>query len=112
MNDQNEKPSTHVPDGNATHDARGRFAKGNKLGKGNPLAGRAAKIRAILLESVTDSDARAIADKLISQSRDGDLAAIRELLDRTIGKPAASDVIERIEKLEAILTNIHKNGDN
>jgi hypothetical protein len=82
-------------------DANGRFAAGNKLGKGNPLAGRAAKIRAILLKSVTKQDAKAIADKLIELSRGGDLAAIRELLDRTIGKPAQLELLQRIEALEA-----------
>ena len=81
-------PSTHGPDGRT---ARGTFAPGNKLGKGNPLAGRAAKLRARLLRKVTADDFDAIADKLIAMAKGGDLAAIRELYDRTIGKAVPFD---------------------
>lgn len=87
-------------------DARGRFAKGNKLGRGNPLAGRAAKIRATLLKSLTPQKAKEIAEALIKQASTGDMAAIRELLDRTIGKPAQADVIERLDALERLLEEI------
>lgn len=93
-------PSTQGSDG---RDARGRFAPGNKSGRGNPLAGRAAKIRAVLLRKLTTRQANAIADVLIRRARDGDLAAIRELLDRTIGKPVPSDILERVERLESLL---------
>lgn len=93
----NDRPSTHGADGK---DVEGRFAKGNKLGKGNPLAGRAAKIRAVLLKKLTPTEAESIADVLIKQAKSGDLAAIRELLDRTIGKPAQAEILERLEALE------------
>jgi hypothetical protein len=95
-----EQPSTHGSNGDDRGN-NGRFRTGNKLGRGNPLAGRAARIRAILLKALTPTDAKAIAAKLIAQAKGGDLAAIRELLDRTIGKPATSDLLERIEALEA-----------
>jgi hypothetical protein len=92
-------PSTLGGNGNGK-DSAGRFAKGNKLGRGNPLAGRAAKIRAILLKALTPADAKAIAAELVTKAKTGDLAYIRELLDRTIGKPSSSDLLERIEALE------------
>ena len=95
-----DDPSTHGPNGK---DGKGRFAKGNKLGKGNPLAGRAAKIRAMLLRAATKGDVKAIADKLVAGAKGGDLAFIREWLDRVIGKPAQSDLLERIERLEEML---------
>ncbi|HEY8665649.1 MAG TPA: hypothetical protein VIL86_03245 [Tepidisphaeraceae bacterium] len=85
----NNDPSTHGTNGK---DASGRFARGNKLGRGNPLAGRAAKIRAVLLAKLTPAAVGEIADKLIAQAKTGDIAAIRELLDRTIGKPAQPGV--------------------
>lgn len=94
-------PSTHGSDG---RDGSGRFVAGNKLGRGNPLAGRAAQIRAVLLTRLTAKAAGEIADRLIEQARSGDLASIRELLDRTIGKPAQQELLERLEKLEAQLT--------
>ena len=91
-------PSTH---GSSGQDGKGRFAPGNKLGKGNPLAGRAAKIRAVLLKALKPADANEIAVKLIANAKAGDLASIREILDRTIGKPATADLLERIEALES-----------
>ena len=78
----NNKPSTHGANG---QDAQGRFAKGNTLGRGNPLAGRAAQIRAVLLKCFTPERAEVVAEALIAQAEAGDLAAIRELLDRTTG---------------------------
>ncbi len=68
-------------------DAKGRFRPGNRLGKGNPMAGRAARIRAALLRALTPADTTAIAEQLIQQAKGGDIAAINAILDRTIGKP-------------------------
>ena len=92
-----DNPSTHGTNG---QDGRGRFAPGNKLGRGNPLAGRAAKIRAQLLKGATPADVKAIVKKLIDGAKAGDLAFIREWLDRVIGKPAQADLLERIELIE------------
>jgi hypothetical protein len=94
-------PSTHGSNG---QDAGGRFRPGNRLGRGNPLAGRAAKIRAVLLKSLSASDAREIAAKLLEMAKGGDLAAIRELLDRTIGKPSQAELLERIESIELLVS--------
>jgi hypothetical protein len=96
------EPSTHGLDGKGK-DARGRFAPGNRLGRGNPLAGRAARIRAVLLAELTPARARKIARELLRKAEGGDLAAARELLDRTIGRASESELRERIEALEASL---------
>jgi len=84
-------------------DGQGRFAAGNRLGSGNPLAGRAAKIRAALLDKMDADTTSAVCDALIGQAKGGDLAAIRELLDRTAGKPTQADLLDRLEALEAAL---------
>jgi hypothetical protein len=68
-------------------DNRGRFSVGNKLGRGNPLAGRAAGIRAELLKMSTRDEIQEICRKLIEGAKAGDLAFIREWFDRTSGKP-------------------------
>jgi hypothetical protein len=68
-------PSTHGSDGRSPD---GKFRPGNKLGRGNPLAGRAAKIRAELLKMSTRKEVREICRKLIDGAKDGDLAFIRE----------------------------------
>ena len=66
--------------------ARGRFAKGNPGGPGNPYARRVADLRAALLESVTEQDIRAVARALVKRAKEGEIPAIRELLDRLMGK--------------------------
>jgi hypothetical protein len=90
-------PSTHGPNG---QDHRGRFAPGNKLGRGNPLAGRVARIRAVLLRELTPAAVREIGKMLIGQAKAGDLAAVKELLDRTIGRPGSTELLQRVEALE------------
>jgi hypothetical protein len=39
---------------------------------------------------VTDDDLCAVIDKLVEMAKEGNLAAIRELLDRTLGRPLAA----------------------
>lgn len=97
----NDSPSTHGTNGK---DSAGRFAKGNRLGKGNPLAGRAAKIRAELLRMSTKASVREICQKLIEGAKAGDLAFIREWFDRCSGKPTDIITEERLAKLEQAIT--------
>ncbi len=79
-------PSTNGDNG---REATGRFAKGNAGGPGNPFASRVAALRILLLDAVSNDDLRAVIAKLVEQAKAGDLAAIRELLDRIMGKPLA-----------------------
>jgi hypothetical protein len=83
-------------------DGRGRFAKGNKGGPGNPYAGRVAELRAALFEAVTPEDIRAIIAVLVTQAKSGDLHAAREVLDRCLGRPADAAFIHRREDFETI----------
>ncbi|MDA1052329.1 MAG: hypothetical protein O3C40_17870 [Planctomycetota bacterium] len=71
-------------------DARGRFSTGNAGGPGNPQAKKVAALRTSLLASVTPADLRGAVKALIRKAKTGDVPAIRELLDRTLGKPASS----------------------
>jgi hypothetical protein len=48
------------------------------------------RLRSTLLNTVTSSDIEEIVQKLISMAKQGDVAAIKELLDRTIGKPVTA----------------------
>lgn len=63
-----------------------QFAAGNPGGPGNPFAAQTARLRAALLKAVTPKDIEAIAKKLVAAARRGETPAIKELLDRTIGK--------------------------
>lgn len=78
---------------NGTHTADGRFAAGNPGGPGNPHAGQVAKLRAVLLDAVTEEDMLAVVLKLLELAKGGDVAAVKLLLDRTVGKPLEVPVI-------------------
>ncbi len=63
-------PSTTEGDG---LDKRGRFAPGNKIAVGNPFGRRVARLRATLVEAVTEDDMRQLATKLLGMAKAGDL---------------------------------------
>ena len=69
----------------------GRFAKGNPGGPGNPHGRRVADLRAALLDAVTEADIRAVARSLVARAKAGEVPAIRELLDRLMGKVQAAE---------------------
>jgi len=77
----------HTPTANGSNGRGpdGRFLKGNPGGPGNPYARRVAQFRAALLARIKVGDLRAIADRLVEQAKAGDLLAIREVLNRTVG---------------------------
>ncbi len=43
-----------------------------------------------MLDAVTDDGVKALAHEPVEKAKAGDMAAIKEFLDRTIGKPAAA----------------------
>jgi hypothetical protein len=68
----------------------GRFLPGHGGGPGNPHAQKVHRLRAALLNAVTPADIEEIVRKLIAMAKQGEIAAIKELLDRTLGKPVAA----------------------
>lgn len=94
-------PST--PFGDGRDPASGRFVPGWRGGPGNPHGRRVGALRAALLDAVTDDDFRAVAAMLVSLAKGGELAAIRELLDRVLGRPVEADLVQRLEEIEAAL---------
>ncbi|MCY2954814.1 MAG: hypothetical protein NTU53_23025 [Planctomycetota bacterium] len=101
--------SKHLPPSptdNGGRDDLGRFGPHNSFGVGNRrLNQRVQQIRAALLEAVSADDVRAATRMMVKLAVAGDRAAFAELLDRTIGKPVASDLLQRIERLEQLLDN-------
>lgn len=65
--------------------ARGRLAPGNAGGPGNPAARQVMRLRHALLDAITEEDLGAIVAKLLEMAKAGNMAAIREVLDRTLG---------------------------
>lgn len=85
----------------ADHDPKtGRFLPGNRGGPGNPFARRVGELREALLAEVSPEDLRAIVRVLVDQAKSGDVAAAREVLLRTLGRPVEADLLERLEALE------------
>ncbi len=44
--------------------------------------------------------------KLVHLAKDGDVRAIKEVFDRTVGKPLEADLLERIEAMEEMLEGL------
>jgi hypothetical protein len=103
---------SETPSTNGTQTARtpgGKFAPGNPGGPGNPNAAEVGKHRAAFFKAVRGSDV-ALAIKTLRRvmrhGRDSDaIAAAREILNRVIGVPVASDLLERLEMIEQQLNN-------
>ena len=93
--------TTPSPNGPNGRDRDGRFAKGNPGGPGNPHAAKVASLRSALLAAVTEDDMGEIAARLVQLAKEGDLAAVRELFLRTLGRPLEHDILDRLEQLEA-----------
>lgn len=70
-------------------DRAGRFAKGNVGGPGNPHGRAVARLRQAVIDTVTDDDFAAIIRTLVDAAKAGEPWAVKELLDRTIGKPVS-----------------------
>ncbi len=93
-------PLANGENGRAVRDDRGRFRPGNRaaVGRGNPHADRVHAWRAALAATVTEDDLRAVIGKLVEAAKAGKPWAIRELLDRCLGKPT--------QAIEAVATDL------
>jgi len=67
---------------------KGHFQKGNTIAKGhsNPLARRRQQFADEFLKTLKPADLRKIIKKLITLAQKGDLVAIKEILDRAMGR--------------------------
>lgn len=74
-------------DGNIGRDGKGKFSKGNRFSKGNPLSQKVNKLRSTLLAAVSTSDLKAVIQTLVLQAKGGDVQASKVLLDRLLGSP-------------------------
>jgi hypothetical protein len=68
-------------------DGAGRFAPGNRLAAGNPLAKRMHAHRKALLDSTTPEDVQRVGRRLFDLAVGGDVAAAKVWLEYVVGKP-------------------------
>lgn len=100
-----DEPSTNGGQTAGGRAAGGKFAPGNPGGPGNPNAAHVNRHRAALLKAIRAKDITLAVETILdvmAKGKDSDrLAAARELIDRVCGKAVQSELLERIEKLEA-----------
>jgi hypothetical protein len=90
-----------APSANGSNrDERGRFVQGNEGGPGNPFTRRVAALRTALLQQITEEDIQEVARRLLAQAKEGDLAAIKLLLQYAIGKPLETVNPDRLDHEE------------
>lgn len=73
-----------------SHTPNGRFAVGNKMGRGNPHIDKVGKLRAAMFSAVSEKDMKKVFRKLVELAESGDIKAIDLLLNRVLGKPQDS----------------------
>jgi len=84
------------------HNPDGTFAAGNKAARGRN-AKRVESWRRAFNAAVTQADVRAIAKQMVQQAQQGDTVAARIVLDRCLGPSEATDLLARLEDIEARL---------
>ena len=94
-------PFANGGNGQRGRDSRGRFRSGNRAaaGRGNPHADRVNAWRTALAATVTEDDLRTVIAKLVELAKAGERWAVREMLDRCLGRPA-QEVTSRAADLE------------
>ena len=98
-------PSPSANGSSEVRDGRGRFGRGNAGGPGNPHAAAVARLRAALLEVVTPDDIGEIARVLVRAAKEGNVASAQAILDRVLGRPAASiDLAVSAEREDDLLS--------
>ncbi len=81
----------------------GKFLRGNKVAKGNPHASVVAKLRTAALAAVPPKDLAAIMRELVKLALAGDVAAAREVFQRTLGPPVEFDLLAQLDELRTFI---------
>ena len=75
-----------APPPSVLRDEKGRFRQGTKPGPGNPHAVAVAAWRSALVSAVTADDVEKVVGVLMAKAKAGEAWAVKELLDRCLGK--------------------------
>jgi len=100
-----ETPSTNGDNGDG-HDARGRFTPGNPGGPGNPYVRAVASWRNAFVRMVSLGDLEAVIRVLVATAKAGEPWAVREVLDRCLGKARQAEERAEDEKTPAVKVNL------
>ncbi len=102
-----EKPLSNGNNGDPKpdQDLRGRFAKGNKaaVGRRKMHAAHVQRLRTAMFASFSVESVQRVVAELEILAEQGNIQAIKEYLDRAVGKPLPLDVVERLQQIEEAL---------
>jgi uncharacterized ferredoxin-like protein len=111
MAGKKEKPSTNGKHGRNT---KGQFVRGHRLSVGNKgnQGTKARELKQALINAVNVEDIEEIAQRMLEQAKQGDIAATKELFDRLFGKaPQSVDLGENAARtIYDILAKCGTNG--
>src|SRR5687767_15952779 len=82
------------------HGPLGRFALGNKAGKGNPFARQVAQLKSAVLQFMSVGKLQQILEALFARACQGDLAAAKLLLQYSLGQPSRAVEPDRMDNEE------------
>jgi hypothetical protein len=94
MVEQAQKTTDPTPNAPTGRTNKGRFAKGNPGGPGNPLGVHYARLTAAVVQAVTPQQVAEIMAKLHQMACEGDVQAAKVVLDWCVKKPAAEVEIQ------------------
>jgi hypothetical protein len=100
------------PTASCGRSSNGQFGPGNKAAKGNPHARHVARLRSALFKTVKPKDLRDVVAVLLAQAQAGDVASIKELLQRLLGPPVELDFVGRLDALEQQIAALQKRGNS
>ena len=87
---------------NGQRDARGRFVPGCEGGHGNPYAKQVHTFRSAIVQAVTPADIQAVIQALLKAAKEGDVAAAKLFLERTVGAVKQEIKIEEGGELQVV----------
>ena len=115
MTTQTDGPSTSESNG---RDDQGRFLPGKPGGPGNPHAAAVGACRSVMAASMTADDLQEVFGTLVREAKAGEPWAVKELLNRCLGRPTQAVAIEggaltwpqMVAALEAAQTATEEDG--
>jgi hypothetical protein len=95
MSDE-KQPSVNGPNGDPGRGPDGKFSRGNRHGRGNAVARRGAAYRVELFRAITPAKFREVITTMVTEAVAGEGWAVKEFLDRVLGK--AMPMTEMIDR--------------
>jgi hypothetical protein len=80
-----------------SHTPNGKFAPGNKCGRGNPFARKMGAMRSAFLAAITPEDVQMVARRLLAQALAGNETAAALFLSYALGKPTRGVDVDRLD---------------